>query len=177
MSEPFNSGAGFGPGSNNGGPGFGGSPGSNPGFGGSPAGNSFGGAAQGQPSAGFGGSTPASEPSSPGPVAFVSGPWGPVVAAAVFAVIGLILGLVALLGPFTATDDSYFLLAIAGWVGSGIFAFVLLGVYLNQDNKLRAEKPYIGNAKQVLLYRATIALAFLGVIITAVEIALWISKL
>lgn len=117
------------------------------------------------------------EPTPQGPVIFVSGPWGPVVAAAVCAVIGLVLGLVALFGPFTATDNSYFALAVAGWAGSGVLAFVLLGVYLNQDNKLRAEKPYIGNGNQVLLYRATVALAFLGVIITAVEIALWISKL
>lgn len=118
-----------------------------------------------------------SNPEPQGPLVFVSGPWAPVVAAAIFSVLGLVLGLLVAFGPFAATDNVYLILSLIGWASSGVIAFVLLGEYLRQDNKLRAERPYIGDANQVLLYRGTIVVSFLTVLLTAVQIALWFSKL
>lgn len=105
-----------------------------------------------------------------------SGPWPWVIAAALTAVIGLILGIAAF---FTAepTDGAYSALAFGGWALAGIVTFVLLGVHLMEDTKRQAAGPYIGNAGQIALYRAAAGIGLVAVIVTAIEIALWASKL
>ncbi|QXA54180.1 hypothetical protein I6L56_09970 [Corynebacterium freneyi] len=97
-------------------------------------------------------------------------------AATVTAVIGLVLGIVAF---FTAepTDGAYSALAFGGWALAGIVTFILLGVHLTEDTKRQASGPYIGNAGQIALYRAAAGIGLVAVIVTAIEIALWASKL
>lgn len=105
----------------------------------------------------------------------VTGPWAFIAAATAAAVLGLLLGLAA---PLTgsATDDLFHYLAIAGWVLAGIVTFILLGLHTGKDTKRQAESFYIGTPAQKTLYRVSAGLACVAVIITAVEIALWISK-
>ncbi|MBP3089258.1 hypothetical protein EML15_08880 [Corynebacterium sp. sy017] len=111
------------------------------------------------------------------PVRFVSGPWAPVIIAAVCAFLGLCIGLGVLISPLNATDSAYVAIASVGWLLCGVISFVVLGIYLMKDNAIRAANPYIGNGTQVLLYRLSIAAGLLGVLITGCEIALWFSKL
>ncbi|WP_417288077.1 hypothetical protein [Corynebacterium variabile] len=105
----------------------------------------------------------------------VTGPWAFIGTATATAVLGIILGIVA---PLTgsATDSLFHTLAIIGWVLAGIVTFILLGLHTAKDTKRRAESFYVGNQSQQMLYRVSAGLACVGVIITAVEIALWISK-
>jgi len=63
-----------------------------------------------------------------------------------------------------------------GWVLAGIVTFILLGVHTMTDARRQAENYYIGNPAQKTVYTVATGLACVGVIITAVEIALWISK-
>ncbi|MGO1276222.1 MAG: hypothetical protein ACTMIG_09730 [Corynebacterium variabile] len=110
-----------------------------------------------------------------GPVTPVTGPWAFIAAATATAVIGVILGIAA---PLTgsATDSLFHTLTIIGWVLAGIVTFILLGLHTAKDTRRRAESFYVGTQSQRTLYLVSAGLACLGVIITAVEIALWISK-
>lgn len=147
MSHPFNPGQGSG------------FPGQSPGFtGGAP---SFGSAQTPQPAASTG---------------FASGPWGPLAAGLAAAVAGLLVALVLPVSPLTATDSAYPWLAGGAWLLCGVVAFILLGLYTIQDNKLRAERPYMSNPTQQILYRVTVGVGAVGVVVSAVEIALWFSK-
>ncbi|WP_297005328.1 hypothetical protein [uncultured Corynebacterium sp.] len=109
------------------------------------------------------------------PVTPVTGPWAFIGAATATAVIGILLGIAA---PFTgsATDSLFHTLAIVGWVLAGILTFILLGLHTAKDTKRQAESFYVGTPAQKTLYRVSAGLACVGVIVTAVEIALWISK-
>ncbi|MDK8768018.1 hypothetical protein ACLB3A_05405 [Corynebacterium freneyi] len=173
--------------SGGGGGGFGAAPAGGGGGGfGSESGSSFGGGdgfGSGGGGFGSGGASGGAgfDPSGTGPAdaaatTYRSGPWPWVIAATVTAVIGLILGIVAF---FTAepTDGAYSALAFGGWALAGIVTFILLGVHLTEDTKRQASGPYIGNAGQIALYRAAAGIGLVAVIVTAIEIALWASKL
>ncbi len=114
--------------------------------------------------------TPASAP----PTA-TTGPWPFVIAAAVTAVLGVVLGLVAWLGS-TATEPLWLTLSGLGWVAAGIITFILLGLHIQADTRRQAAGFYISNPTQTLLYRAALGVGVIGVLITAVEIALWFGK-
>lgn len=182
-----------GQGSSTGGSPFGGSP-----FGAPPAGSGTGNSTTGNPVDYSNGSTPGGgqvtfgTPTGPGgpggpgtatvpvqdaptSVTPVTGPWAFVGAATATAVLGVLLGIAA---PLTgsATDGIFHILAIIGWALAGIVTFILLGLHTAKDTKRRAESFYVGTQSQQTLYRVSAGLACLGVIITAVEIALWISK-
>lgn len=105
----------------------------------------------------------------------VSGPWVYVNLALTTAVIGIIIGIAA---PLTGspTDGSFHILAIAGWVLAGLATVILLGLHSGEDNRRRAENLYIGTPRQTTVFRTAGITAVIGVLITAVEIALWISK-
>ena len=185
---PGGGGSGFGAApSGGGGGGFGTAPSGGGGGGfGSESGSSFGGGdgfGSGGGGFGTGGASGGAgfDPSGAGPAdgaatTYRSGPWPWVIAATVTAVIGLVLGIVAF---FTAepTDGAYSALAFGGWALAGIVTFILLGVHLTEDTKRQASGPYIGNAGQIALYRAAAGIGLVAVIVTAIEIALWASKL
>ncbi|WP_232247020.1 hypothetical protein [Corynebacterium freneyi] len=184
---PGGGGSGFGAAPGGGGSGFGAAPAGGGGGGfGSESGSSFGGGdgfGSGGGGFGSGGASGGAgfDPSGTGPAdaaatTYRSGPWPWVIAATVTAVIGLILGIVAF---FTAepTDGAYSALAFGGWALAGIVTFILLGVHLTEDTKRQASGPYIGNAGQIALYRAAAGIGLVAVIVTAIEIALWASKL
>lgn len=167
------------------GDGLGSTAGSSPGFGSrgsgfsaSPSGG-FGGGEKGTSSSGFAlddGSTAPKVPdfSEPQPTATATGPWGWVIAAAVTAIVGLLLGGYTLFA--TAYSDSLRpVTAGIGWFLAGILSFVLLGVHVTEDTKRQAAGPYIGTIGQVYLYRASVAIGLLGVILTAVALAQWIG--
>lgn len=121
-------------------------------------------------------STPSNRPSS-SPLTLTSGPKSLLFVALVVAVVGIVLALVPLLGPMTATSTSYIAIAVAAWALSGIATFILLGLYTIRDNALRANSVYVAEDVQTVLYRLALGLGGLGVIVTAFEIALWASKL
>lgn len=185
---PGGGGSGFGAApSGGGGGGFGTAPSGGGGGGfGSESGSSFGGGdgfGSGGGGFGTGGASGGAgfDPSGAGPAdgaatTYRSGPWPWVIAATVTAVIGLVLGIVAF---FTAepADGAYSALAFGGWALAGIVTFILLGVHLTEDTKRQASGPYIGNAGQIALYRAAAGIGLVAVIVTAIEIALWASKL
>lgn len=104
-----------------------------------------------------------------------SGPWGYLIAALVTAILGIVLGVVAWLG-FTATETTFLTLAGLGWVCAGIATFILLGLHVMADTKRQTSGLYISNPTQKLLQYAAMGLGVIGVIITAVEIALWFGK-
>lgn len=151
--------------------GFGSGFGTGSGNGDGPSGGGFG---KGQ----WGGGFPDGAGSSDGDAAtsYGTGPWPWVIAATATAVIGLILGLVAYFTA-TPTDGAYSALAFGGWALAGIVTFVLLGMHLMEDTRRQAAGPYIGSTGQVALYRAAAGIGLVAVIVTAIEIALWASKL
>lgn len=104
-----------------------------------------------------------------------TGPSGILWSATAAAVIGLVLGIVAFFSG-SATDGIYHTLAIIGWAFAGIVTFIALGLYTGQDTKRRAESFYVADGSQAVRYRVTAGVAVVGVLVTAVEIALWISK-
>lgn len=176
---PASNGSGFGSVPNGGGSGFGASsPGGGSGSGfGTPSGG--GGSGFGVPTDNGGSSgfdaTPGSstgESSSE----YGTGPWPWVIAATATAVIGLILGIVAWVA-LSPTDGAYTALAFGGWALAGIVTFVLLGVHLTEDTRRQAAGPYIGNSMQSALYRVAAGVGLVAVVVTAIEIALWASKL
>src|SRR5699024_7321292 len=63
-----------------------------------------------------------------------------------------------------------------GWVAAGIITFILLGLHIQADTRRQAAGFYISNPTQTLLYRAALGVGVIGVLITAVEIALWFGK-
>lgn len=111
------------------------------------------------------------------PLTFTSGPKGLLFAALATAVVGVVLALVPLFGPMTATSTSYVACAVIAWILCGLVTFVLLGVYTIRDNALRANSVYVAQDLQTVLYRLALGLGGLGVLLTAFEIALWVSKL
>ena len=110
-----------------------------------------------------------------GALSATTGPWHFIVAAVITAVLGLCLGLAAWLGS-TATESLWLPLAVAGWALSGVVTFILLGLHISADTRRQAASFYISNPTQTLLYRTALGLGVVGVIITAVEIALWFGK-
>ena len=106
-----------------------------------------------------------------------SGPWAPLATALAAAILGILCGLLAWLGPFSATSTAYAALSIVGWVLCGVIALVMVGVYTIQDSKVRAASFYVANTTQLTVRGVTLGLALAGVILTAFEIALWVSKL
>lgn len=122
------------------------------------------------------GTTPEVGPvTSAAPLRATSGPWPFIIAALITSVVGVGLGLAAWLTS-TATEPRWLTLAVAGWVLAGIITFILAGLHISADTKRQAESLYISNPTQTLLYRAALGLGVIGVIITAVEIALWFGK-
>lgn len=120
--------------------------------------------------------SPASGTSRPAAVlTATSGPWGYLIAALVTAILGIVLGVAAWLG-FTATETTFLTLAGLGWVCAGIATFILLGLHVMADTKRQTSGLYISNPTQKLLQYAAMGLGVIGVIITAVEIALWFGK-
>lgn len=113
--------------------------------------------------------------SSGGAPSFATGPWHWVLAAMAAAVIGLILAIVNYFIA-TPTDGIYPALAFGGWALAGIVTFILLGLHLLEDTRRQASGPYIGTASQTTLYRAAAGVGLLAVVATAIEIALWASK-
>lgn len=122
-------------------------------------------------------SATSSAASSGGVVSYTSGPWAPLIAALVTAVIGLIIAIVPVAGPMTATSASYAVYAGVAWVLCGIVTFVLAGVYTMKDNALRANSVYVAKDAQKRLYWLAVGIGTAGVLLTAYEIALWASKL
>lgn len=106
----------------------------------------------------------------------VTGPWPFVIAAVLCAGIAVVLAVCAPIIGGSATDDGFRIMAIIGWFLAGIAGFILLGLHIGADNRRKAAGLYIENPTQTLLVRATLALGSIAVIITAVEIALWLSK-
>ncbi|WP_018021315.1 hypothetical protein [Corynebacterium doosanense] len=93
------------------------------------------------------------------------------------AVVGLVCALIAQFSSLTATSTTYATLAGIGWLLCGVFALVLLGIYSIQDNKIRAGSFYVSNPAHSAVRGITLGLAMLGVVLAAVEIALFVSKL
>ncbi|MDN5583180.1 MAG: hypothetical protein ACTH2Y_04160 [Corynebacterium sp.] len=144
-----------------------GSPSASPGFASSPGGFTPGGA----PSA----ATPSDGPSS-GPVSGpVTGPWAFVATATATAVLGVVFAVIAVVTG-SPTDFVFRVFALAGWALAGIVTFILLGVHTAKDTRRRAENFYVETSSQAVLYKVAIGVACVGVIATAIEIALWISK-
>lgn len=112
-----------------------------------------------------------------GSLDYSTGPKGLLFAALATAVVGLVLSLVPVLGPMTATSASWAALAAVAWVLCGIVSFILLGLYTIRDNALRAATVYVAQDAQTVLYRVALGLGGVGVVITAFELALWASKL
>lgn len=112
-----------------------------------------------------------------GPMKTMHGPWAPLIVALACAIVGVLLAAFVFFGPLTATQGGYAAWAFVGWLFAGVFAFVAWGVYTNLDKKRRTEGIYIGNYSQVIMGRITIILGLVGVITTALEFALWFSKL
>lgn len=129
------------------------------------------------PSANFGNSAAPGGPSTGSvfPASPTSGPKGIVLTATATAVLGVVLGVIAFFAG-SATDSIYRILAISGWALSGLVTFVLLGIYTAKDTQRRAESFYVEDGGQTTLYRVAGGIAIVGVVITAIEIALWISK-
>lgn len=151
--------------------------------GGQPGGPQTGPPQQGGKSHGFG--APGSSPSqdfnsqatstarrSSGPT---TGPWSFVIGAVVAAVIGVILGVVNF-AVFTSTQSGWLWMSLAGWVLCGIVAFILVGLYVREDIKRQAEGFYLSNPTQKLMQWGAFAIGWIGVVITAIEIALWFGK-
>lgn len=109
------------------------------------------------------------------PVLPASGPKGILWTAVVTAVAGLVLGGAAFLSG-SATDRIFLILAATGWVLAGIVTFFVLGVYMRKDTERRAESFYVADPAQSRIRQMALATALVGVLVTAVEIALWISK-
>ncbi|GAA1471536.1 hypothetical protein CFELI_12590 [Corynebacterium felinum] len=127
----------------------------------------------------FGASTPDTSferDTPPALAAPATGPWGFVSAATVAAFVGLICGVLAPVIGGSATDSGFRMFAIAGWVLSGIIAFVLVGVHKVVDNKRKSAACYLENSTHVALTRLALAVGAIGVVITAIEISLWVSK-
>lgn len=110
----------------------------------------------------------------PAPVAAATGPWGWVIAAMVTAVLGTVLGAYTLLAT-EYTDSLRPVTAGIGWFLAGILTFILLGAHVTEDTKRQAAGPYIGKMGQVYLYRGSVALGLIGVVLTAVALAQWIG--
>ncbi|AKK07031.1 hypothetical protein CMUST_13685 [Corynebacterium mustelae] len=106
----------------------------------------------------------------------VTGPWPFLLAAVLSVGIAVVLGVLAPIIGGSATDDAFRIMAIIGWFLAGIAGFILLGLHIGADNRRKAAGLYIENPTQTLLVRATLALGSIAVVITAVEIALWLSK-
>lgn len=111
----------------------------------------------------------------PGPTTATTGPWHFVSAAAVTAVLSIVLGLAAWLGS-TATEPLWLTLSGLGWFTAGIVTFILLGLHIQADTRRQAAGLYVSNPTQTLLYRAALGVGAVGVLINAVEIALWFGK-
>ncbi len=103
-------------------------------------------------------------------------PWPFLLAAVLSVGIAVVLGVLAPIIGGSATDDAFRIMAIIGWFLAGIAGFILLGLHIGADNRRKAAGLYIENPTQTLLVRATLALGSIAVVITAVEIALWLSK-
>lgn len=110
-----------------------------------------------------------------GALVATSGPWIFLIAALVTAVLGTGLGGIAWLTS-TATESGWLALAVSGWALAGIITFILLGLHVSADTKRQTASLYISNSTQTLLYRVALGLGVIGVLITAVEIALWFGK-
>ncbi|SDS76198.1 hypothetical protein [Microlunatus soli] len=83
------------------------------------------------------------------------------------AVIGLLLA--ALLGALPA-------LAVIGWVLAGPFAIGVLALYTTADTRRRAQPIYVAPNWLIAGYYACLAVCLVGVIVSAIRIALWVGR-
>ncbi|MBV7294584.1 hypothetical protein KRX51_01465 [Corynebacterium sp. TAE3-ERU12] len=109
------------------------------------------------------------------PLQVITGPWHWVSAAIVSAAIGVCLGAAAPMVA-TATDSLWAVLALTGWILAGVVTFVLVGVHTIADTQRQAAGPYLSTPAQEWLYRVAIVVGLAGVVLTAIEIAMWAAK-
>lgn len=128
----------------------------------------------------FGGGSSFSQPTAPATrpprLQPVSGPWPLLLVAGLTSLLGIFCALAAPLLGGTATDPAFRTYALVGWVCAGILTFVAIGFHKIADNRRKAESFYVENTTQTALLRAALALGAVGVVITAFEFALAISK-
>lgn len=105
----------------------------------------------------------------------VSHPRGFIVAALGTALAGILFGIIAY-ATGTATETSWLIFSALGWVFAGTLTFILLGLHTAVDTRRQTESFYVSSPGQIMLYRITAGIAVLGVIMTAVELALWFGK-
>lgn len=141
---------------------------------GSPAGP--GGGSDSFASSGSTAATASAPVSTGGGVNYTSGPWAPLIAAVVTAVVGLVIAIIPMVSSMTATMTNYVVLAAIAWVLCGVVTFILAGRYTMKDNKLRANSVYVAKDSQKTLYWVALGIGSVGVLLTAIEIALWASK-
>ena len=67
-------------------------------------------------------------------------------------------------------------LAFAAWVAAGPLAIGLLAVHSVRDTQQRARPVYASPTWMPTLYRAVVVLAAVGVVVSAVDIALWAGR-
>lgn len=117
------------------------------------------------PATSFAGPGPGLAPAGPPAVA---GPPLPLLgASAATAVIGLVLA--AVLGALPPA-------AIIGWVLAGPLAIGALAVYTSADTRRRAQPIYVAPNWLTAGYYACLAVCLIGVIVSAVRIALWVGR-
>ncbi|SQG63574.1 Uncharacterised protein [Corynebacterium renale] len=109
------------------------------------------------------------------PMRSATGPWPYVIAATVASIVGVILAVVNWMSN-TSTQPAWLGLAATGWVLCGIITFILLGVHTSVDTRRQTTTLYLSNTTQTLLFRLSLGAGIVGVILTAIQIALWFGK-
>jgi len=66
--------------------------------------------------------------------------------------------------------------AWGSWVASGPVAIGLLAVFLFMDNRERAKPTYGNRSSAIWLYRGGLAIAFVGIVLSALRIAEWAGR-
>lgn len=103
----------------------------------------------------------------------------PVVALLPSLVLGVIsLGISAFLffSSVSPTSSTYLWLSLAAWALAGVIGISLLALFRKADTRERARGVYVEEGWRVALYWGTMALLVIGVVWSAIELALWFGK-
>lgn len=114
---------------------------------------------------------------SSGTISENSAPVVSLVPSLVLAVISLVLSSVITFSSMGPTDSSYRVMSLVAWAAAGVIGITAMSLYFIADTKRRALGFYQIVSWKQAVYFATVALLFVAVVWSAVEIGLWVGKL
>ncbi|WP_296102944.1 hypothetical protein [uncultured Corynebacterium sp.] len=112
-----------------------------------------------------------------GGVSVVEAPVPYLLPSLILSIVSLAICLWVIFRPVYVTEGIYLPVVGVSWITSGLLSISLLSLYFIKNTKRKAEGVYIYKTWKTLFYWFTILLIITAVIVSAVQLGLWVGKI